>query len=336
MTALVLLFLVTPGESDAPVTLAMRQAAIQVLGSATAVVIREAPEGLSDDGAIQQGDALHAIVVVRLSWLSQGYLRAQLRLHLAATSGWISREVGFEPQDAPPERGRALGYSVAAVVAGDAASRDRSFGSTPPRYRTASFLATPGQRPADGDATGAGDADALDATALPDGRSPRGRFFFLDAVGATSTGSGGTGGQARLGWSMASRFSVMLGGGGRVGTLSNAHASASHLYLTLGAGFQLISFWRIAFAGRGEAVLVRQSLSHFSDDDAVPVRLGRWLPGFRPQMEMSIRPSRLAALIVSGGWELTAGATDVYVRGAKVATIPASRLVAEVGLRVQF
>ena len=90
MTALVLLFLVSPGESDASVTLAMRQAAIQVLGSATAIVIRESTDELSDDAAILQGQSLHAVVVVRLDWMSPAHLHARLRVHLNATSGWTS------------------------------------------------------------------------------------------------------------------------------------------------------------------------------------------------------------------------------------------------------
>jgi hypothetical protein len=319
MTALVLLFLVSPGESDAAVTLAMRQAAIQVLGAATAIVIRESPDELSDAAAILQGEALHAVVVVRLNWVSPAHVRARLRVHLDASSGWTNREVGFEVKDAPAERGRALGYSVAAVVAGGAAPGSAQNGA-------------PSSRPAATELR-------MERTVTPVATGPRTlpeRVLFLDAAGATSSGLGGSGGQARFGWSMTRRLRFMLGGGARVGTVGVAQASSSHIYLTAGTAFDVVSFWRVAVAARGEALLVRQGLSHFSNDDVTPVKRARWLPGFRPQLELSVWPSQLAAVIASGGWELNAGATDVYVRTVKVAVIPASRLVAELGLRVHF
>jgi hypothetical protein len=338
MTALVLLFLVAPGESDAAVTLAMRQAAIQVLGSATAIVIRETPAGLSDAAAIGQRDALHAVVVVRLAWISRTHPRAELRLNLAGTTTWVSRDIGFEAKDAPAERGRALGYSVAAVVAG----------VTPPRatsievVQTGSVAVSAAAPGPTADSPSIREAMTTSAAVAPgtDGQTSTARYFFLDAAGAVSTGFGGNaygrGGHARIGWSPTRRLRVMLGAGARVGTIDVAHASATNLDITAGAAFDLFSFWRVTVACRGDALLLLQSLSHFSDDDITPVHHARWLPGFRPQVEVSIWPSRIAAIIVGGGWEVTAGHTDVYVRGAKVAVIPSSRMIGELGLRVRF
>jgi hypothetical protein len=327
MTALVLLFLVAPGESDAAVTLAMRQATIQVLGSATAIVIRETPAGLSDAAAIGQRDALHAVVVVRLAWISRTHPRAELRLNLTGTTTWISRDIGFEAKDAPAERGRALGYSVAAVVAGLAPPRATSI-----EVVQTGSVAVPAAVP--GMTTSAAVAPWTDA------QTSTARYFFLDAAGVVSTGFGGDaygrGGHARVGWSPTRRLRLMLGAGARVGTIDVAHASATNLDITAGAAFDLFSFWRVTVAGRGDALLLLQSLSHFSDDDITPVHHARWLPGFRAQVEVSIWLSRIAAIIVGGGGEVTAGHTDVYVRGAKVAVIPSSRLIGELGLRVRF
>jgi hypothetical protein len=324
VTALVLLFLVAPGDSDAPVTLAMRHAAIQVLGPATAIVIREAPATLSDGAAVAQGDALHAVVIVRLAWTSTTYLRAQVRLHLAAHAGWTTRDVAFDPRDAPAERGRALGYSVAAVVAGDTPLPAASIDETP---RTTAVLAT-------GRAPEPRSVEVGLVTLTAPARDPLQRFLFLDAAGTVSSGLGGNGGQVRLGLSFKRRLRLMLGSGARVGTVTVAQASSTNLYLTAGAAVDLLRFWRIALACRAEALMVRESLSHFSNVTAV--KRARWLPGVRPQLEVSFWPTRLAAIIASAGGELTAGYTDVYVHGAKVAMIPASRLIAEVGLRVRF
>jgi hypothetical protein len=330
MTAVVLLFLVAPGESDVAVTLAMRQAAIQVLGAATAVVIREAPPGLSDAAAIEQREALHAVVVVRMTWISRKQPRAELRVNLAGRKAWLSRDIGFEDQDAPAERGRALGYSIAAVVAG----------ATPPRATSIEVVQTAPPKAAE-PLTVPEAIHPSDATAAgTEARASAPRYFFLDATGALSTGFGGNaygrGGQARIGWSTTPRLRLMIGAGLRVATIDVAHASANHVDVTAGAAFDLFSFWRIAIAGRGDLLLVRQALSHFSDDDIVAVHHARWLPGFRSQIEVSIRPSRIAAIIVGGGWELTAGHTDVYVRGAKVAVVPSSRIIGELGIRVNF
>jgi hypothetical protein len=332
MTALVLLFLVSPGDGDAAVTQAMRQAAIQVLGSATAIVIREAPDDLADVAAIERGNTLHAAVVVRVSWTSRAYLHARLRVHLAGTSEWTNRDVGFESRDAPAERGRALGYSVAAVVAGDTTPGGSPTGWALGATTPASPVPAAPPLPIGGDVT---TSDAAGGVTQGRPTSP-GFSFFLDAAAVASSGLGGSGGQARLGWSMTRRLVFVLGGGARIGTVGVAQANSSHLYATGGAAFDVISFWRIAVSGRGEALLMRQSLSHFSADDVTPVKRTRWLPGFRPQLEVSLWPSRRAAIVASAGWELTAGSTDVYVRSVKVSVIPATRRIGEIGLRVHF
>jgi hypothetical protein len=87
---------------------------------------------------------------------------------------------------------------------------------------------------------------------------------------------------------------------------------------------------------RADALLVEQSLSHFSGDDPAPVRRGHILPGADLLAEAELRISAGASLVFSAGAEVVFGRAEVFVRGIRVAVLPPLRVVAEGGLRIRL
>jgi hypothetical protein len=172
---------------------------------------------------------------------------------------------------------------------------------------------------------------------------PPRRRFALDAAalgGFALAGAGsGVGGALGLRWYAGRRLGLRAGGQARFGEVASAQATA--LDLAVGAGLMLLVIppsdeRRFGLAVRADALLLYQSLSHLSEDDAAPIQSGRVLPGAAALLEGQWAVSPTLALFLGGGAEVAFGRTDVIVHLRKVAELAPFRLVVQGGLVAQF
>jgi hypothetical protein len=326
MAPLLILFLVSAGHDGAYSTTAMQNAVAEVLGPSGTVAVSTAPPELSDAAAIDQGAALHAAAVVRVRWLAGERPQIEVRVHRAdarGAAGWLSRVLGFAPTDDREEIGRAIGYTVLAML--PAATLQAAAAGAPPAAPSPGPVAAP-----------AAAAPVVTSMARPDAG---GGYLFVDVVGAASAGLGGAGtgwgGGVRGGWAATPHFRLALGAVARTGEVTAARATTSTVTVTAGGAATLPVTRRFGLALRVEAMAQFLTASHFGGDDG-PSRLSRWLPGGVAALEGALWLSANAALVAAAGAELAAGRTDVFVGGDRVATIPQAHATAELGLRIRF
>jgi len=180
------------------------------------------------------------------------------------------------------------------------------------------------------------------AAAGPAGPPPAPVRYAVRLAANGSTGiegtAAGTGGSLDAELFLGSAPSLRAGLAVRTGDVPGL--SGGDLTTVVRAGFTL---WPVApSAGGGVTVGVRvdglalhHDLSHHADDGAM-TRQGRWLPGMDVLVELGVRIDRAVYLVGAAGGEIAFGATDVLVDNRTVASIPALRGVAELGLRFLF
>src|SRR5258706_4614483 len=107
MSALTLVVLIIAGDAKEAATASLKRAAEQTLGADTSVVVnvvvRTMPRALDDDGAIGLERSLHAYAIAEVAWSDTEPPVAHVHLHVASTSRWIDRNIGFSHSDAPSE-----------------------------------------------------------------------------------------------------------------------------------------------------------------------------------------------------------------------------------------
>src|SRR5581483_2899750 len=142
------------------------------------------------------------------------------------------------------------------------------------------------------------------------------------AIGGSGSGAGGALG---LRWQALRRVGLRLGVAGRFGQIGQAHATM----MTFSAAGGVIASVleprpdrRLALALRADALLLYETLSHFSSDDDQPVRQGRLVPG--------------ATVLLAAGPEVVFGTTRVFVHDAEVTTLAPVRAVVLGGLTAAF
>jgi len=172
---------------------------------------------------------------------------------------------------------------------------------------------------------------------------PPARRFALDAgaeAGFALGGFGsGAGGAIGLRWQPGSRFGFRVGVQARFGEVGVAEATATDLGAAAGVVLFLIppaDERRFALALRADAILLFESLSHLSPDDAEAVRGSHLLPGAAGLVEGHFAVSSTLALVAGAGPEIAFGRTDVFVHQEKVAEIAPFRLVVTGGLVARF
>jgi hypothetical protein len=254
--------------------------------------------------------------VAAVAW-APGHLTASLILRNCASGQERTQTLRFEPRDPEPERGRALGVVIGAGL------RTTSPEAPPP----SDVVAAPPERP-----------PAVTAVAPP---SVPGRFS-LEAFAAGTQASGGAG--SGLGAGMVLRlhphvkWSLRLGARARAGDVPAAQSSSFGVAGLMGVARRLSSPHGVipGLAVRTDALLLYEALSHFSSDDPEPVRRSRFLPGASAGVELSWPIGPTLGVHAAAALEAAFGATDVVVRGVKVAQVGALRGLVEAGFRADF
>jgi hypothetical protein len=312
MLASVLLLLLTHSEVGTPTTDAVVDALEEVFGPDVRVLVRGLASTPDDETSARMARDDRARAAVRLSWVGSGRDEAFIVVSFPDGRGRLDRHLVFAPSDPPRERGRAVGFVVASIL-------------LPPAPRPAAPVAKPAPIVA-----------LASATPAP---PPR---WGLDVYGDATVPLDGHG--TGLGVGLGTRFRVgerwgmRLGFCARSATLEAAQASSLELSLSAGAYRTLYATRSDSFsiAGRVEGLVLRQGLTHFSDDDPRPVEKGRLVAGTAQLLELAWRLT--PALVVHGavGAEETLGSTRVVVHEETVAQIAIWRMVAELGVRARF
>lgn len=114
-------------------------------------------------------------------------------------------------------------------------------------------------------------------------------------------------------------------------------ASSSALRFDVGLSWRAFSTGGarpLAVGMRADFLIIRHSLSLQAENEVS--RDARWLPGSEALLELNWSWVPDAALVAGAGFEVAFGTTRVFLAKEPVATIPAFRLLFEVGLRTRF
>ena len=334
--AAILVIVVAAGEAQDPATAIMLAAAAESLGANVAVRLVDARAPQELDPLLIERD-LGAGAVVTLVWRDADRLRARMRLHVAAGGRSTTRDLTFSASDTRAERGRTLGLAAAAMWPEIAASRAAA---PPTRGPPAAPPAGPPPPPPPLVIRGEGPA----APRAGERASVRAARFGLGlaAVGATGVGgpAGGLGARIEAVLPVATSWSLRLGLGLRRGSIPEL--PGTDLAGALAGG---VEWWpggsgagRVARLGvRADALILRHQVSGAVIPGQSEDR-GRFLPGVDLLAQAAVRVSARVDLVAAAGGEAALGNTAVRSgeTPVTVATIPALRLTAEMGLRVGF
>jgi len=299
--SLILVVLIVSQDASDPLVLSLGAAARKALG-ATDVVVRAVPQLPSDEEAIAGAETAEALA--EISWADPEHRHATLRVHPRTASRWIDRDIGFDPSDADVERGRTLAFAVAAMLP------DRPTPEPPPPPPVAKPQEAP---PVQGWPRSRAAVDVLAAA----------------EVGGVATGAGGMLTAKLL---LGEHVALLASGGVLAG--QDPAASASTLFAEVGGGLGWRALGvdaRLRPGARFEVYAMHESLGRSGEADQ-----GRWLPGASLLADAAWRLTPGAAVVLGVGGEAALGTTDVYVRGEKVSTIPALRLLGVAGLEASF
>jgi hypothetical protein len=183
------------------------------------------------------------------------------------------------------------------------------------------------------------------ATVEPEDANALAAMSPLIAIDILSMGAAGIGGDAdgfgagaAVHWFAQRQFSMRVGGGIRGGTVGAAEASTLTAFVSAGAVFHV---WRATpdrpFGGsvRLDYLLLDQAMTHFVPGGSNQSQ-ARWLSGLDVLVDGSWRFVPDVEAILGAGLEDVFAPTYVNLQGARVATLPALRAIAEGGLRLRF
>src|SRR4051812_21137126 len=111
---LALLVLLSPG--DEPMATSLAAAMRAALGAETELELRFVAGPPADDAARALAREGRAASIALIRWGDESHQKAQLRLYDEASARWIVRELVFAKQDAPEEKGRAIGFNLASMM----------------------------------------------------------------------------------------------------------------------------------------------------------------------------------------------------------------------------
>jgi hypothetical protein len=315
---LVVVILVAAGDAREVSTQTLTTTTQEALDPGAIVLLREVsvPQ-FSDAEAVRIGGALHADAVALVTWPSEDHARARVHLYAVKGTSWVDRDIAFTASDAPVERGRTIGFTVAAMVPPQVAEPEvaRPPEPSPPNPARPTAVAPPASRPA---------------------------VASIDFVASGTVGIGGPGvgigGDLAARWHVARSLWARAGGTLRVGEVRAAQASSSVIRIAGGVTwepFEATAATRVSTALRGDLLLLRQSLSR-PVDEGTSVDGARWVPGFEVLVEGAWSFVPRISLLAAVGPEVAFGPTRVIVNGEAVATIPSVRIVGELGIRASF
>jgi hypothetical protein len=322
-----LLVLVIAQDVESPSAVAFERAARRALGGDAVVRLIEVAADPPDEETVARGAQSDG--VVELGWSGDG-TQASIHCYLTREARWVDRQISFGAGSASSEReaaerGRFLGFAVATMFNEEAPAPGPARDTREAPEPRPSTTATP--------------PDARSGTLLAPPRDAARRA--LEFAGIASTGIRGT--AAGLGATAGLRFAwtgplwARLFVAGRAGNIPEAQASTRTVHLGAGLAMSLLSpEQQLELGLRLDAFGSYFEATHFSEDDVVPDRQSRWLPGATVAAEVGYRFTGNLAAYASGGLEAVLGHTEIYTHGSQVAVVPPLRGVLELGMRTLF
>lgn len=298
------------GDARPAVTDALVATLHEVLGADVTVRVEE--RAGFDDGPALPADTVEA----RLAWDASGIVAL---LHVHGLPEQIDRSVTFSPEDDPAERGRTLGFVVAAIL---------PLPLAPPEVRPP----PPGPRPPTAGArvTAVVERSPVASLALA-GQASLGAFDD----GATTALGGGLG----VGW-LASRSLVLgLRAEARFGQIDDAQATTRWLGAKASASWTFLELAtpRLLSLGiRGGVGLARESVTHFSSDDPAPIEQGRWAGVADLGLEVCLWARPTVGLLLALGTDVVFGRLDLVIEDDRVATLALVRPMVALGVRTDL
>ena len=317
----VVVLLVALGGAREPSTRSMATAAQDALDPSTLVLVREVPDATlaSDARAVSLADAVHADAVAVLTWPDADHHRAHVHVYAARPARWVDRDIEFRGIDAAEERGKALGYAVAAMVL--------------PRHEPPVHEEPPPPPPP---------PKPEPPPPPPPPPPPRDRTLAIDVVGTGSAGVGGSaegfGSEASARWRFFSPLSARIGGGLRIGDIPAAQASTALVRLDAGLALRAVSIGHarpLTIGLRADAVALYQLISRPAANNGTSSG-SRWEPAVDGLLEIGWAFVPEAAIVAAGGAEVATSRTEVLVDNQPAATIPRVRILGEFGIRASF
>jgi hypothetical protein len=319
MVGPILVVLVIAHGIGDPLTAAFERAARGALGSEARVEIRAVAEDPPDADSIALAGSADGVVEV--SWEAGG-AKARLHCYVTREQRWVDRDIAFGSEGAhsereTAERGRLLGFAVATMFG------EEEHPASPPPPAPPKLLPT---------------SAMVEARASSEPLPKTSSFEFS---GAASSGIGGT--ASGFGAEAAAR--MVLSGplwgrvfvAGRGGSIPAAQATTRSAFFGGGVAVAVLpAERRLALGLRVDAFATYFEASHFSNDDIVPDRRSRWLPGADLIAEGGYRFVSSAGLFLGAGIEALLGTTTVYTHGKQVALVAPWRGIAQLGIRVGF
>ncbi|MGH7283526.1 MAG: hypothetical protein ACRELY_18525, partial [Polyangiaceae bacterium] len=232
---MIVVVLVALGQATDPSTQSLTTAAQDGLGPTALVVVREAPpESLAAHSDSEKtGELLHADAVATVEWSDDAHEHAHVAVYSTRAHAWQDRSVTFAPADATTERGRQIGYGIAAMV-------------PPPEQPPP----PPPQNPPPRDEPPAPE---------PPNERPRTAVDIV-AVGATGV-AGGFGAELSLRERAWRSLSLRAGGGLRFGSISAADASFTDVRFDAGPAIVFFSWPSFDLGTRADFVMTRIGVS---------------------------------------------------------------------------
>ena len=216
------------------------------------------------------------------------------------------------------ERGRLLGFAAATM-----------FGEEHPASHAPTSVPAPRIAP-----IGNVDEPGSTVRASPTTRSFEFSGGLSSGLAGTASGVGASGGvRLRLTGPIWGRAFVS----GRVGNIAPAQATTRNASFGGGLALALLPAGnRLALGLRVDAFANYFETIHFSEDDIVPDKRNRWLPGADVVAESGMRLVGSAGIFLGLGLEAVLGKTAIYTHQRQVAQVAPVRAVAELGFRVGF
>ncbi len=323
VSVLVVLATGDPGDGS---TRAIEQSLRAALIRDATVVVRASEPSASDAELAAMGAAAHATLLGVVSW-SEKQRRVVIRFVALPAGRWTDREVRFDAADVPAERGRTVGFALASMMPEDV------FADASPRPAPAPIVALPAVIEAPARSTAEVRVPTLPLRANP---------LAIDASGlvvvAPNGYGGGVGGVLALRVPIIGALGARAAAGARAESIGPAQASSRVIAGAVGIAWQpwLDPQKRWAVGARVDALLVHLDVAHLSEDDAQAAHLSRLMGGVDGAIEGAFRFAEHAAVVSAVGTEVVFGRTDIFVHDRQVTSLPALKLMAEVGLRVSF
>lgn len=314
MSSPVVLVVVLSSDAQSPGTLSMVSTARAALAGAT-VVVQEAPAAPTDEQALKAGKSAKADAVVVVTWPDSGP-HAHLHLRVFSEPKWADRDLSFGAADAPSERGRSVGLTIAAMVPIEGATTPAP--PPPPPEKPTNDAPPPPPRPQPKDAPRA--YLELDAAAL-------GTFGF--------TGQGeATGAELAARLVLPELITFRIGGGARFGEIESIEGPLSTTRGVAGVVVHAGRFRALDFGIGIDAGFVHHSVSRFGASGARETK-SRFIGVGDLVFDAAYWFDRVG-VFGAAGVELALGETRVLVGTETVATIPRARGLAMLGVRLRL